>query len=396
MSGFAVDWLNLLIRWAHLIAGIGWIGTSFYFVALDLSLKKREKMNPGVYGTAWEVHGGGFYHVEKFLNAPDNLPGDLIWYKWEAYLTWITGFLLMVVQFYLNADLWLIDASVMALEPWQAISISIASLVVGWLVYDGLCRSPIGKNTPLLAGMVFLLILAAAYFYTNVFSPRSSLVHVGAFIGTIMAVNVFGLIVPNQKKITASLLAGEKPDPKFGVIGKQRSTHNTYLTLPVLVMMVSGHYAMLTGHPQSWMLVGLIVIGGAMARHFLLRHEVGDPMSKIGWTLPVIAIALGLAMWMTAPEARVKDTSANGTAVSDATVSALMQKHCATCHAVKPSNDAFDEAPKNVHLETLDQLRKYASLVRKQTVETEAMPLGNEFEMTAKERQQLGTWLAQQ
>ena len=167
MSGFAADWLNLLLRWAHLIAGIGWIGTSFYFVALDLSLKKREKMNDGVMGTAWEVHGGGFYHVEKFLNAPDNLPSDLIWYKWEAYLTWITGFLLMVVQFYLNANLWLIDASVMALQPWQAIGISVASLVVGWLIYDGLCRSPIGKNTPLLAGLTFVLILAAAYFYTH-------------------------------------------------------------------------------------------------------------------------------------------------------------------------------------------------------------------------------------
>ena len=391
MSGFAIDWLNLLIRWAHLIAGIGWIGTSFYFVALDLSLKKREKMNPGVSGTAWEVHGGGFYHVEKFLNAPDNLPDDLIWYKWEAYLTWITGFLLMVVQFYLNADLWLIDASVMVLEPWQAIGISMASMVIGWLVYDGMCRSPIGKNTPLLAGLTFVLILAAAYFYTHVFSARSSLVHVGAFIGTIMAVNVFGIIVPNQKKITESLLAGEKPDPKFGIIGKQRSTHNTYLTLPVLVMMVSGHYAMLTGHPQSWILVGLIVIGGAMARQFLLRHEVGDPMKKIGWMLPVIAVALAVAMWMTAPKAIEK-----GAKISDEVITSLMLKHCATCHAKKPSNDAFEEAPKNVRLETLDQMRKYAPLVRKQAVETEAMPLGNEFEMTKEERQLLGAWLAQQ
>ncbi len=393
MSGFAIDWLNLLIRWAHLIVGIGWIGTSFYFVALDLSLKKREKMNPGVYGTAWEVHGGGFYHVEKFLNAPEHLPDDLIWYKWEAYLTWITGFLLMVVQFYLNADLWLIDPNVMALEPWQAIGISMASLVVGWLVYDGLCRSPIGKNTPLLAGLVFLLILAAAYFYTSIFSARSSLVHVGAFIGTIMAVNVFGIIVPNQKKITASLLAGEKPDPKFGIIGKQRSTHNTYLTLPVLVMMVSGHYALLTGNSQSWLLVGLIVIIGAMARHFLLRHEVGDPMNKIGWMLPIIAIALGIAMWITAPKSIGKTSTAM---VSDATVMALTQKYCATCHAASPSNDAFDEAPKNIRLETLEQLRRFAPLISQQAVDSENMPLGNELGMTTDERQLLGAWLRQQ
>ncbi len=391
MSGFYVDWLNLIIRWSHLIAGISWIGTSFYFVALDRSLKQRAKMNAGVYGTAWEVHGGGFYHVEKFLNAPAALPNDLIWYKWEAYLTWITGFLLMVVQFYLNADLWLIDPAIMALQPWQAIGISITSLIVGWVIYDALCRSPIGKNTPLLAACVFALILAAAYFYTHVFSGRSALVHVGAFIGTIMAVNVFGIIIPNQKKITASLLAGEKPDAKFGVMGKQRSTHNTYLTLPVLVMMVSGHYAMLTGHPQSWALVGLIVVGGGAARHFLLGHEVGDPMRKIGWALPVIALALGMAMWMTAPKAVVK-----GAQVSDATVTSIVQKHCATCHAAKPSNDAFEEPPKNVKLETLEQLRKFAPLVIKQAVETQTMPLGNEFEMTEKQRQQLGTWLAQQ
>ena len=391
MSGFAIDWLNLLIRWAHLIAGIGWIGTSFYFVALDLSLKKREQMNPGVFGTAWEVHGGGFYHVEKYLNAPDNLPEGLIWYKWEAYLTWITGFSLMVVQFYLNASLWLIDPAVMALAPWQAIAISMASLVAGWLVYDGLCRSPIGKNTPLLAGLVFLLVLGAAYFYTHIFSARSSLVHVGAFIGTIMAVNVFGIIIPNQKKITASLLAGEKPDPRFGIIGKQRSTHNTYLTLPVLVMMISGHYAMLTGHPQSWILVGLIVIIGAMARHFLLRHEVGDPMSKIGWILPIIATALGIAMWMTAPKAVEQ-----GATVSDAEVTAIVTRHCIMCHSAKPSHEGFDEPPKNVTLATLDKLRRFAPLILKQAVNTQTMPLGNETEMTKAERKKLGDWLRAQ
>ncbi len=388
MSGFYADWLNLIIRWSHLIAGISWIGTSFYFVALDRSLKQREKMNPGVYGTAWEVHGGGFYHVEKFLNAPDSLPKDLIWYKWEAYLTWITGFSLMIVQFYLNASLWLIDPSVMALDPWQAIAISTASLVVGWLIYDAICRSPIGKNTPLLALCVFALILAAAYFYTHVFSGRSALVHVGAFIGTIMAVNVFGIIIPNQKKITASLLAGEKPDPKFGVIGKQRSTHNTYLTLPVLVMMVSGHYAMLSGHPQSWILVGLIVIGGGAARHFLLGHEVGDPMSKIGWALPVIAIALGTAMWMTAPADTGKIEK-----VSDATVSGILQKHCTACHAAKPTNDAFEEPPKGVVLETIKSAKRFAPLILKQAVETENMPLGNETGMTKQERKTLGDWI---
>jgi uncharacterized membrane protein len=214
VGDFLLGWLNLLIRWSHLIAGVGWIGTSFYFIALDLSLRKRETMNPGVTGTAWEVHGGGFYHVEKYALAPAALPEDLICFKWEAYLTWVSGFALMVVQFYFNPSAWLIDPEIMALMPWQAIAISVASLIVGWFAYDTICRSPIGTQPVLLAVVVFVLILAASWGYTHVFSGRSALIHVGAFIGTIMAVNVFGVIIPNQKKVTAALLAGQAPEPR--------------------------------------------------------------------------------------------------------------------------------------------------------------------------------------
>ena len=306
-SAFLADWLNLLIRWAHMIAGIGWIGTSFYFIALDQSLKRREKMKEGVMGTAWEVHGGGFYHVEKFTVAPKELPGDLIWFKWEAYLTWMTGFLLLVVQFYLDADAWMIDPAVMELESWQAIGISVASLAVGWFVYDRICRSPIGKHTTLLAVVGFIWILAAAYFYSQVFSGRTALIHVGAFIGTLMAANVFVVIIPYQRKFTEALLAGQSPDPEFGTIGKQRSVHNTYLTLPVLVTMVSGHYPMLSAHPQAWLIVAFIIVGGACLRHALVSHEVGEPFSGYAWTLPVVLIALFAAIWMTSP--RQRDTS---------------------------------------------------------------------------------------
>ncbi len=303
MSPFVVDWLNLLVRWAHLIVGIGWIGTSFYFIALDLSLRKREKMKEGVYGTAWEVHGGGFYHVEKFLVAPKELPPDLIWYQWEAYLTWVTGFGLLILQYYWRADVFLISPDVLPLLPAQAIWISILSLAGGWLIYDRICKSPIGRNTPLLAIIVFALIVFAAWFYSHVFSGRGALVHVGAFIGTIMAVNVFGIIIPNQKKIVASLMAHEEPDPALGAIGKQRSVHNNYLTLPVLVMMVSSHYPMLGGHPDTWLVVALIVVTGASVRHFLNRHDAHDPFEKYGWALPIAAIALGVSVWLTVPEA---------------------------------------------------------------------------------------------
>ncbi len=391
-SAFLADWLNLLIRWAHMIAGIGWIGTSFYFIALDQSLKRREKMKEGVMGTAWEVHGGGFYHVEKFTVAPKELPGDLIWFKWEAYLTWMTGFLLLVVQFYLDADAWMIDPAVMDLESWQAIVISVASLAVGWFVYDGICRSPIGKRTTLLAAVGFIWILAAAYFYSQVFSGRTALIHVGAFIGTLMAANVFVVIIPYQRKITAALLAGQSPDPKFGAIGKQRSVHNTYLTLPVLVTMVSGHYPMLSAHPQTWLIVAFIIVGGACLRHALVSHEVGEPFSGYAWTLPVVLAALFAAIWLTSPQQR--DTS--GLDVSDVEVMAIVQKHCVACHAANPKNESFDAPPKDVVLENIDQLRRHSKQVVQFSVQTRAMPLGNETGMTDEERSQLGAWINDQ
>lgn len=388
---FAMDWLNLLLRWGHLVVGIGWIGTSFYFIALDLSLRKRAGMKEGVFGTAWEVHGGGFYHVEKYTVAPKELPADLIWYKWEAYLTWVTGFALLVVQYYFNADAYLIDPSVLVMTPGEAVVISVLSLVAGWLIYDRMCKSWIGRNVSLLAICLFLLIVVASYLFSQVFSGRGALIHVGAFVGTIMAVNVFGIIIPNQKKIAASLMAGEAPDPALGAMGKQRSVHNNYLTLPVLLMMVSNHYPMLTGHAQSWLLVALILVIGGMVRHFLNRHDAGDPFAKFWWTLPLTAFGLAIAVVITAPR------SFEGVAVvSDATALKIMETHCATCHAAVPVYEAFEEAPKDIRLETLADLRRYSDLVMAQSVQSDAMPLGNETGMTDQERNALGAWIAQQ
>ena len=395
MTAFAADWINLLVRWAHLVAGIAWIGTSFYFIALDLSLRRREDSPPGVTGEAWEVHGGGFYRVEKYAVAPPSLPEHLIWFRWEAYLTWLTGFALLVVQFYLDAEAWLIDPGVMPLSSWQAITISVASLAAGWVVYDGLCRSPLGRNTPALTAVVFVLVVAAAWGYTEVFSGRSALVHAGALIGTLMAFNVFAVIIPNQKKVTAALLAGETPDPRFGEIGKQRSVHNTYLTLPVLVLMVSGHYPMLTGHPHAWLLVAIIIAGGGCARHFFVHHEVGTAFRSIAWTLPVIAVALAAAVWLTIPA--IPDPGRAGAeAVSDAEVLDLTRVHCASCHSERPTNPAFPVAPKNMVLATVDDLRRYASLIDLQTVQNRIMPLGNMTGMTDAQRTRLGAWLAAQ
>jgi uncharacterized membrane protein len=376
-----------------LIVGIGWIGTSFYFIALDLNLRKRGHMREGVAGTAWEVHGGGFYHVEKFVTAPKDLPPDLLWYKWEAYLTWVTGFALLVLQYYWNADAYLIDLSVLPLLPVQAIVLSVGSLIVGWFVYDHLCKSWIGRNTALLALAVFVLIVAATWFFSNVFSGRGALIHVGAFVGTIMAVNVFGVIIPNQKKITAALIAGEPPDPQLGAVGKQRSVHNNYLTLPVLVMMVSAHYPMLTSHPHTWMVVVTIVVMGVAVRHFFNRHDAGDPLASIGWTLPAAALSLAVAMYLTSPASR---SSFAGVETSDEVAFRIIGSHCVMCHTEYPSHEGYEAAPKGVALGTLADVRRYRDEILNQAVYGNAMPLGNENHMTRAERDQLGAWLLRQ
>ena len=384
MDPFLLEWLNILVRWGHMVAGIAWIGTSFYFVALDLSLKN---------GEAWEVHGGGFYHVKKFLSAPPELPPDLIWFKWEAYLAWITGFTLLIIQYYVQADLFLIDPTIMALSNWQAIGISVASLLAGWVIYDLLCKSWFGQNTARLALCVFALILVASYGFSHVFSGRGAFIHVGALIGTLMAANVFAVIIPNQRKITAALLKGDKPDPKYGVIGKQRSLHNTYLTLPVLFMMTSNHYALITGHPQAWAIVGLVVLGGAVARHFLLRTEVGDDMAELAWSIPVIALCLVAAMMLTQPSA---STIPAGLKVSDVEVTGIVQTHCQSCHSANPTDAKIKQAPKGIMLASTDDLKRYAKQIEAQAVRNKAMPLGNKTGMTVEERQKLGAWLAAQ
>ena len=389
MDVFLGEWLNLLIRWAHMVVAIGWIGTSFYFMALDYTLSQRVRLNPGVLGTAWQVHGGGFYHVEKYIVAPATLPDVLHWFKWEAYLTWVTGFGLLVVQYYFHAEAFLIDPGVMPLDPSQAIAISVASLAAGWFAYDGLCRTKVGENTMLLALSVFALILIASVLYTKVFSGRGAFIHVGALIGTIMAVNVFGVIIPNQKKMIAQMIAGQTPDPRYGEIGKQRSTHNNYLTLPVLLMMVSQHYPFLFTHPQSWLIVALIIVIGALVRHMLNRVEAGGDWASYGWVLPIAAMALITAIFVTAPAPR----ATTGGAVSDLEAQAIVGKHCLSCHAHRPSHPAFKEPPKNVALETVHELRRFGQQIYMQTVQNRAMPLGNQTGMTDDEREALGRWV---
>ena len=391
MDVFVADWLNLILRWAHMVVGIGWIGTSFYFIALDLGLRKEKTAPAGVYGDQWQVHGGGFYHVRKFTVAPPQLPEHLVWFRWEAYLTWATGFGLLIVQYYWNARAYLIDPTVMDLTPVAAISISVATLVAGWLIYDLICRSPIGERPVLLSTVVFVLIVAASWGLSLVFSGRGAFIHVGSLIGTIMAANVFLVIIPNQKKMVAQLIAGQDPDPKYGAIGKQRSVHNNYLTLPVLLMMVSNHYPMLYSHPYSWLVVALIIVVGGLVRHLINRHEAGEDFNAYSWAAPVAAIALASAITVTAPRSATSSVQ-----VADADVLEIVNHHCTVCHARKPKHPGFAEAPKDMRLETIRDIRQYARLIRVQAVQSNAMPLGNETRMTGEEREKLGAWLGAQ
>ena len=290
MEAYIVDWLSLLTRWLHLISGIAWIGASFYFVMLDNSLtqpKNPDDTKRGVFGELWAVHGGGFYISQKFLTGPKGEPltENLHWSKWEAYTTWLSGVALLALIYWLGASSYLIDRSVMALSPPAAIAISIASLAGGWFVYDGLCRLLEGKEN-VLAALVFVFIMACAWVLFHVFSARAAYIHVGAIIGTIMVANVFFHIIPGQKRVVADIRAGRDPDPRPGIIGKQRSVHNTYFTLPVLFVMISNHYPMTYSHPQGWLVLGVIMLAGVLIRQFfVLRHS-----GNVKWALPAAGV----------------------------------------------------------------------------------------------------------
>ncbi len=392
MVQLLIDWSELLIRWAHVLLGITWIGTSFFFIWLDESLRRREGSDEALAGESWMVHGGGFYRTEKYLNAPDNLPPELHWFKYEAYFTWVTGFLLLALIYYYGAETYLIDSAKADFTPWQAIAISVVSLLAGWLAYDGICRSPLGQKTGLLAITVFILIAIASYGYTHIYSGRAAFIHIGAFIGTMMAANVFAVIIPGQKKVTAALLAGEKPDPAIGARAKQRSLHNNYLTLPVLFMMISNHYPITFGHSQAWLIALAVVIVGALVRHFFNTYDAG----KLDWTgkaaLPAAAVIIVALIAFTG--ARL-GAGGDGDPVDFAEVQQAITKHCTACHAANPTYEGFDEAPKGVVLETPEDMRKFAAQIRAQVVLSDAMPLGNETEMTEEERQLLGAWVSQ-
>ena len=391
MEAYLLDWANLLVRWLHLIAGIAWIGASFYFVMLDNSLKppkKPEDAKRGVFGELWAVHGGGFYHSQKYLTGPKGEPltQDLHWSKWEAYTTWLSGMGMMAVIYWIGASSYLIDSSVMALSPAAAVGISIAFLVVGWVFYDLLCRNMIGKDG-LLAAIVFVFVMVANYVLHQVFSARGAYIHVGAMLGTMMAANVFFHIIPGQKKMVEQIRRGEPVDTMPGIVGKQRSVHNTYFTLPVLFIMISNHYPMTYSHPNGWLVLVVMMLAGVLIRQFfVLRHR-----GQVKWWLPAAGAALlGLLIVLLAP----RPVDAGAGKVAFAAVGKVVEQRCVACHAATPTQPGFAQAPKGVVLESPEQIGQHAAKIA-ETVASGYMPLGNLTGITEEERRLIATWHAQ-
>jgi uncharacterized membrane protein len=386
------EWVSAILRWLHVVAGIAWIGSSFYFIHLDLSLKSRPTLPPGVKGDEWQVHGGGFYHMMKYVVAPAQMPDGLTWFKWEAYTTWLSGFSLLVVVYYLGADIFLIDRSVLVLTAVQAAAIAFVSLVISWLVYEGLCRSPLGRHEVALALVGYVYLVAVTYAFTHVFSGLGAFTQIGALIGTIMVANVFVIIIPYQKKTVAAMLAGAEPDPMWGQLGKQRSVHNNYLTLPVVFLMLSNHYPLMFATRYNWLIVAIVLLIGPVIRHFFnSRHEgKGSPW----WTWAVAAAGMAVIAWLSAAGPQTITEGALPPTPKFKQVSNIIISRCSMCHAAEPVWADIPAAPKGVMLDTDEQIRRHARLIEIFAVRSQAMPPGNITEMTPKERLLLASWMA--
>lgn len=389
MEAHVLAWLNLVARWVHVIVGIAWIGTSFYFNWLNDQLRPPDSPEEGVGGEVWSVHGGGFYRVTKFVVAPESLPTRLHWFKWEAYATWLSGMVLLVLVYYLNANAYLLDSTVSTVTPATGIAVSLGVLVTGWLVYHGLCRTALVSHTMTFSLLGFGLVTLLAYGLSQWFSSRAAYLLVGATLGTIMAANVFFVIIPSQRAMVDAMAAGREPDAAKGKDAARRSRHNNYLTLPVLFIMVSQHYPMTYGHGLQWaILAGLFVVGVAVRHWFNVRNQDRG----VWWLLPVAALALLALVFVTRPSS---STLLGEGPVSDEAVQAIIDRRCSVCHAAEPSYPGIIVPPADIVLDSPEALRTYAERIQAVVVLTETMPLGNVTGMTREERAVLGRWIAQ-
>lgn len=399
-SAILMEWLSFAARWVHVITGIAWIGSSFYFIALDLGLRKAPTLPDGAHGEEWQVHGGGFYHIQKYLVAPEALPEHLTWFKWESYATWLSGMALLCIVYYAGADLYLIDLEVWDTTTEIAIAASVASMVAAWVVYDLLCRSPLGEKPTVLMILLYAILVAAAWGYTQIFTGRAAFLHLGAITATIMSANVFMVIIPNQKIVVADLKAGKTPDAKYGKIAKLRSTHNNYLTLPVLFLMLSNHYPLAFATEYNWVIASLVFLMGVSIRHFFntMHARQGTPY----WTWGVTAALFAAIVWLSMiPKEYVEydeEATLQGPAVQYASsahfeaVYETVLSRCSMCHTQEPGWDGIPVAPKGVLLETEGQVATYAREIYLQAGVSHAMPPANVSYMEPEERVLITQW----
>jgi uncharacterized membrane protein len=385
------DWGNLLFRWLHVVAAIAWIGSSFYFIALDNHLRpptEERDRERGIGGESWEIHGGGFYRIEKFRVAPETLPSPLHWFKWEAYTTWLSGFALFIVVYYVHASTFLVDPSVRDLGTWEAVLVSVGGLVLSWLVYDALCR--VLRDERVLAVAVFAFVVLSAWVMSELLAPRAAYVQVGAMIGTMMVGNVFFVIIPAHWELVRAKERGEEPDPRHNIRGKTRSVHNNYLTLPVVFAMLANHFPFTYGHSWSWLILVAIMALGAWVRHFFnLRHTGRNAW----WILASAAVGFVVLAVLIRPNDKVSQGAVAGP-VPFAQVNAVIQQRCVPCHSQHPTEQGFNEAPMGIEFDTRAEIERSADRIKEQAVDTHSMPLGNVTKMTQAERDLLARWIA--
>lgn len=391
------EWLSFAARWLHVITAIAWIGSSFYFVALDLGLRQRPGLPAGAHGEEWQVHGGGFYHIQKYLVAPAEMPEHLTWFKWESYATWMSGFALLCIVYYGGAELFLIDRNVLDVSVPVAIGISLATIVSGWIVYDVLCRYLIGKADLGLMVLLYAFLVFLSWALTHLFTGRAAFLHLGAITATIMSCNVFMVIIPNQKIVVADLIAGRRPDPKYGKIAKQRSLHNNYLTLPVLFLMLSNHYPLAFATEFNWVIASLVFILGVLIRHYFntVHARKGNPT----WTWLAATIVFILIIWLsTLPKILTGEEKLSMTeerlvaSMHFPAVRDTVLGRCAMCHAAEPSYEGVVRAPKGIVLETDTAIAAHAQEIYVQAGRSHAMPPGNVTQITPQERALLVAW----
>lgn len=402
MEAHLQEWLNLVVRWIHVIVGIAWIGNSFYFNWLNHSLAEPEKPDPEgrIKGENWQIHGGGFYHVQKYATVENRLAPHLHWFMWEAYSTWLSGFALLIIVYYFQANVNLVDPNVADISTGAAVGIGLGSLVVGWLVYDLLCRSPLGRRGgPPFVAVGYVLVVASAWGLTQVLNSRGAFIHVGAMLGTIMAANVFFVIIPSQREVVSAMEEGREPDYALNARAAQRSLHNNYITLPVLFVMISNHYPATYTHEYNWAILAALALIGAVVRHwFNLRHKGHRNV----WILPAATVAMLVLAWVTAPSSAGPAGAAKAAEGVDpksveaapfSTVRDIIDERCVECHAEDPESDMYSQPPGGVLLETPKQIEDRVGGIRRMAVLSKAMPLANTTDMTDHERAILGRWI---